>query len=242
MSKKVVWLTDDGRNIFVVRLGPTSNKKIIGDPKEKIVQTYTFSIDQWHLVTTQDSVKPDQFFALDGANCMDCEFSGNVNEKSGKCYTHKGMQFMGMLSMLRSIHPEMLTPISESKWITIIQWSANRYVRFGTYGEPSVMDPWLVKEMAKVSYTYTGYTHQWANPDKQVFKQWFMASASGRFTQLAAERMGWRTFIASDKGDEQAVHCPASNEMGFKSNCAKCGLCSGTEGKGKKSVKILNHA
>jgi hypothetical protein len=33
----------------------------------------------------------------------------------------------------------------------------------------------------------------------------------------------------------------ASKEMGFKTNCAKCGLCSGTEGKGKKDIKILEH-
>jgi hypothetical protein len=29
--------------------------------------------------------------------------------------------------------------------------------------------------------------------------------------------------------------------MGFKSNCSKCGLCSGTKGKGTKSVIILEH-
>ena len=40
---KVIWLEDN--NVFVIRKGKTSNKKI-GDGNE-LVQTYTFSKDQW---------------------------------------------------------------------------------------------------------------------------------------------------------------------------------------------------
>jgi hypothetical protein len=37
------------------------------------------------------------------------------------------------------------------------------------------------------------------------------------------------------------VNCPASKEQGLKSNCSKCGLCSGTQGKGNKSVYTIEH-
>ena len=49
------------------------------------------------------------------------------------------------------------------------------------------------------------------------------------------------SFIATTIGTEKAVSCPASKEMDYKSNCAKCGLCSGLLGKGTKDVKILQH-
>ena len=68
-----------------------------------------------------------------------------------------------------------------------------------------------------------------------------MASTHNQEEANAAREIDYRSFIATKDGSEDAVGCPASSEMGFKSNCAKCGLCSGTEGKGKKDIKILEH-
>jgi hypothetical protein len=46
----------------------------------------------------------------------------------------------------------------------------------------------------------------------------------------------------SEKVDiDNFTPCPAAKETGKKSSCEKCGLCSGTSGKGKKSVQILEH-
>jgi len=83
MSKKVIWF--DGSNVFVARLGKTTNAKISdGLP---VLQTYTFSYEQWELATTSKGFGIKAFFALDHSNCLDCPFSlGNGN---GGCYTHK---------------------------------------------------------------------------------------------------------------------------------------------------------
>ena len=115
VSKKIVWINEG--NIFVVRLGSTSNEKISESSKKQIVQTYTFSHEQWVLASTRKGFGMKKFFALDASNCLDCPFSmGNGN---GGCYTHKFNQYVGFLSLLRSISPEDLTPLDDAKILSI---------------------------------------------------------------------------------------------------------------------------
>jgi hypothetical protein len=68
-----------------------------------------------------------------------------------------------------------------------------------------------------------------------------MASVHTKAMEEIARTKGFRSFIASPNPIDGVVNCPASNEQGFKSNCSKCGLCSGAKGKGKKSVFIIQH-
>jgi len=228
----------DDKNLYVISKGKTSNKKIT-DGKD-LVQTYTFSLEQWHLANTSKGFGMKTFFALDSTNCLDCPFSGNGGD--GGCYTHKFNQYVGFLSMLRSIKEEELTPLTQIKKSTIMIMSANTYIRFGSYGEPSLLPIRLVQAMTRVASSWTGYTHQHNKPFAQEFSKYYMASTHSDAEAIQRSADGWRSFIALAKGnDAQAVSCPASTEAGFKSNCAKCGLCSGTEGKGSKYVKILEH-
>lgn len=236
MSNKIVWL--DGNNIFVIRKGKTSNKKI-SEGNKPIVQTYTFSTEQWQLASTSKGFGMKKFFELDGSNCLDCPFSGNQGK--GGCYTHKFNQYVGFLSMLRTIKPMHLTPLDYEKTMAINDMCYDTYVRFGTYGEPSLLPISLVKDMADMSSSYTGYTHQWSKDWAVDYGQYFMASVHDAKQAHEAMMIEYRSFIATKTGDENAVQCPASDEAGFKSNCAACGLCSGTQGKGIKDVKIMEH-
>tara|TARA_R110002153_G_scaffold174580_3_gene327820 strand:+ start:1422 stop:2123 length:702 start_codon:yes stop_codon:yes gene_type:complete len=232
---KVVWT--DGNNIFVVSKSKTSNKKITDG--SNLVQTYTFSKDQWLLATTSKGFGMKKFFALDSSNCLDCPYSGNQGE--GGCYTHKFNQYVGFLSMLRSIKADSLTKMSNEKFTIIIDMCVDTYVRFGTYGEPSLLSSLLVKEMTKASKSWTGYTHQWNKEWANSYGEYFMASTHNQEETNKAKLKNYRSFIATKVGNEEAVTCPASAEAGFKSNCASCGLCSGTLGKGNKDIKILEH-
>jgi hypothetical protein len=235
MKNRVVW--KDGENIFVVRKGKTTNDKI-SDGKP-LVQTYTFSEKQWVLASTSKGFGMKKFFALDGSNCLDCPFS--VGNGNGGCYTHKFNQYVGFLSMLRSISYQDLTPLNRSKQDEILKMSYNTYVRFGTYGEPSLLPKALVESITWVADGWTGYTHQWEKKWANDFGKWFMASTHDEKEQRKARSIGYRSFVATTIGTEKAVSCPASKEMDYKSNCAKCGLCSGLLGKGTKDVKILQH-
>lgn len=235
MSNKVIFT--DGDNIFVIRKGKTSNAKI--SDGSKLVQTYTFSLKQWQLATTSKGFGMKKFFALDASNCLDCPFSG-ANGKGG-CYTHKFNQYVGFVSMLRSIKSSDLTPLNRNKREQCTEMAKNTYVRFGTYGEPSLLPIDLVADMSAVASSWTGYTHQWEKEWASEYGKYFMASTHNQVESNVASDLAYRSFIATKTGDEKAVSCPASKEAGFKSNCAKCGLCSGLLGKGKTNIKILEH-
>lgn len=238
-------------NIVVISYGKTSNKKIAA-PTETIVQTYTFSEEQYHLANSGRKLSMKEFFAADGTNCLDCPFSGNqfasgnyAKDKKGKritCYTHKYMQYAGFLSMLRSIDLNTVPYYTPELMATIIAKSTGKYVRFGTYGEPSLMPLDLVTGMVEVAKNHTGYTHQWQKHWAVNYGQYFMASAHNQKEAEEASQVGYRSFIAREVNEEATgIQCPASKESGYVSNCSKCGLCSGILGKGSKNVLINLH-
>lgn len=232
MSNKVIFF--DATNIFVVSKSKTTNAKI--SDGSKLVQTYTFSLEQYMYIKNNQKASLKEFFKLDKANCLDCPFSGNSG--NGKCYTHKFMQFSGFVSMLRSINDSDLTILNNDKVNKILAMCKDTFIRFGSYGEPSLMPIYLVDSMSKVSKNWTGYTHQYAKDWAKEYKNYFMASI-----ESATEKTDWRSFrvLVNNNYDSNAIQCPASVEGGKTSNCAKCGLCSGLLGKGSKDVKILQH-
>ena len=236
--KKIVYRQGD--TITIITQNSTSNKKI-ASPGEKIVQTYHFSREQYEIAQGKTSMK--EFFSHDGKVCFDCPFAVSNGAKLSACYTHKMMQYSGFLSSLRSIGKLMqfddIPEYSIQIGADIVTMCDNKYVRFGTYGEPSLMPIALVRCIVVVAQSWTGYTHQWSK--KPEYAPYFMASTHTEDEERIASLIGYRSFVASPTPISKFISCPASEEMGFKSNCSKCGLCSGTQGKGKKSVIILEH-
>ena len=240
MKKRITFRQNDV--IIVFTLGITSNKKI-AEKNQKIVQTYSYSRGQFEEAMKAKTTMKD-FFNQDKKVCFDCPFSVSNGAKLTACYTHKMMQYSGFISQLRSIGKEFnsfdnIPNLDENISSSIIQLSTNRYVRFGSYGEPSLIPFDLVKAIAAKAQNWTGYTHQYMR--KPEYSAFFMASTHNLPQQEAAAKIGFRSFVASPVALPSLVSCPASNEMGFISNCAKCGLCSGSQGKGSKSIIILEH-
>lgn len=234
--KRIVFKIDDQLHIF--RLGNTTNKKICEDSKEKIVQSYVFSFNQFQYIADGGKSLKD-FFSVADSNCIDCPM-----RDYGKCYTHKFTQARGFLSMLRSIAVEFhmwhnIPDYSEEIHNAVVDMCKDRYVRFGTYGEPVLHSIDLTTDIVDVAKTWTGYTHQWLKYPE--FNKFFMASVHTPSMQQKASGFGWRSFVSVNEHASGLVNCPASKEVGFKSSCDKCGLCSGAEGKGKKSIYILEH-
>ena len=233
--------------VQVFRLGKTKNKKI-ADKNEKIVQTYTCSKEQFNYIANNlaNNKKYDfkTFFSLDAKNCFDCPFS--IGTGNGGCYTHKIMQYSSFVSMLKSIVNEFGSYDAIPKYefvrdVSVLTlMSQDRYVRFGTYGEPSMHPIELVESVSNISKSWTGYTHQYFR--KPEYANYLMASTHNeKQAQTAMDRFNYRSFVATKLPIESLVSCPASKEAGFKSNCSACGLCSGQLGKGKKSIAILEH-
>jgi len=241
MKKRIAW--HDGERLFVIRRGKTANAKI-ASAKEQVIQTYTFDLAQLGLVRSNLDGKRktprEIFFSLDEANCLDCPLSGNSG--TGKCYTHKYMQFSGFVSMLKSLCKESIpSGLSDDMRADILSMcEASDYLRFGTYGEPSLLPLDLVRDMVEAcSGRWTGYTHQARKPWAQDYSAYFMASAHS--DKDAESITGWRSFVCVDKGDTSTgVQCPASKELSL-TTCSACGLCSGILGKGRKDIQIQMH-
>mgnify|MGYP007011962794 FL=1 len=237
MKGRIAWT--EGDNLLVVRKGRTTNKKIAPE-KASVVQTYTFDLRQAAMVRSAhtDTKKVDRgnFFRMDGANCLDCPLASLKG-----CYTHKYMQYSGFISMLRSLSTEDIYSRERTDLAPIKDWCAeSQLTRFGSYGEPSLLPIDLVSDMADASATHTGYTHQAGKDWADDYKDFVMASSHD---QEGADKLpSWRHFNTLRKGNEAVgVQGPASKEMGYVSNCAKCGLCSGVKGKGRKNVTINIH-
>lgn len=223
----------DNNIIHVIQLKKGQNKKLGVD--RLMIQTYHFDIDQVENID----------LTLDANNCLDCPFSFSNNDPGkSSCYTHKGLQGLGLRSMLKRLNKLLpdLEPFNQGQFNLFVSYCAGQdieLVRFGAYGEPVLLRFNCVQRLAKLGRNYTGYTHQWNKPQYQEFSQYFMASIHNGFEQAIANDMHWRCFITTETPG--AINCPASKEAGYKSVCSKCALCSGTAGKGNKDIFIHQH-
>jgi hypothetical protein len=238
MKSKLIFRIAD--TLQVISKSATSNAKIEVDSKRLIVQTYTFSRRQFELIASGGEKNMRTFFSIADSNCLDCPFNS-----FGLCYTHKFNQYVGFVSMLKSIAKQYPTFESIPIWddmmvFDAIKMSEGTYVRFGTYGEPSLHPLNLIQQMSSVADNWTGYTHQWMRHNELA--PYFMASTHDIEGEQSARIKGYRSYIATTTKLDGIVNCPASKEAGYKSTCSKCGLCAGTLGtKSTKSIFILNH-
>ena len=105
-------------------------------------------------------------------------------------------------------------------------------LRMGSAGDPAMFDVEIWRKMLKNTRNHTGYTHQWREAFAQEFKGIVQASCEDVVDKLEANFHDWKTFLVkheSVKDPADSVHCMASIEKGQKTNCATCGLCSGSK-------------
>jgi len=232
---KIEYAYIDNDIVHVLVCKPSQNKKL--GLMSVVLGTYHFDIDQ---VLSADLTK-------DAKSCLECPMSYTNNDnKSGGCYTHGGMQRLGLNGMLKRLSREL----KSNKLLSFDQDKYNKFLskiskidisltRFGVYGEPILLDLDIVKTLSSLSSTWTGYSHSWHKKENLKYADYFMASTHSTFETSIANDMGWRVFNVGCI--EQAVGCPAAKENGRKSTCTQCSLCSGTQGKGTKNIFILKH-
>jgi hypothetical protein len=177
----------------------------------------------------------------DTAVCFDCKH-GQSKEKS--CYVRKGPSNLGLITKVKSLHKKLddIPEFSTSTLENVVNFCSGKMIRFGAYGEPVLLGEDMVYLLTKASKGWVGYTHQWMRPEYKWASAYFMASTETILMDNLAHKLGFRTFLVTDgRTIENSVLCPASKEAGQKTICAKCLLCSGTSGKGKKSINIKKH-
>jgi len=220
--KKLEYIFNHNNVVNVVQIKPSANSKIgLG----YVVQTYHFSTEQF------------TNFKSDSLNCLGCPFSfSSKSELSGKCYTHKGLQRMGLNSMLRRLSKLDINDFNKDKFdilMTKVKSVNPSLVRFGAYGEPTLLPMYVVKQLTK--YKHTGYTHSWRQFPQ--FSGIFQASVHNLVELAEANQLGYKTFRIADVKERSEAICPASKEAGKKKTCIECRMCNGA----MKNVVIAQH-
>jgi hypothetical protein len=128
--------------------------------------------------------------------------------------------------------------VSAWSYHQLAQVLKGKRIRWGAYGDPSVIDPGIVLTLNQYALGHTGYTHQWRNEFASVFKGIFQASCDGFNDFLFASDLGWKTFTVISKNAtiDYAKQCPAT-VANSQAQCVTCKLCDG----GRANVYVHAH-
>ena len=149
--------------------------------------------------------------------CRECPFA------SGKgCYVNVGQ---APLAVWKAFHRGRYPFLAPGDYGRVF---ASRRVRFGAYGNPTLLPLPLVDRIARVSDGWTGYFHDWrTNPQAAEYGRYFMASTETADSFKAAVAAGFRTFHVSPERPEGTGEC-LSDAKGM--TCSECRLCNGRFG------------
>jgi len=117
-------------------------------------------------------------------------------------------------------------------------------LRFGAYGDPSVLPMDMLLQLKRIAKNNTSYTHQWKNQiDNDALKQTSMASVDNKEEAKLAIENGWRYFRVTHNIDDidkkTEIVCP-NVTRGVQ--CVDCGLCKGNQTKAKNIVNPVHGA
>ena len=110
---------------------------------------------------------------------------------------------------------------------------SSKRIRWGAYGDPSIIDPKIVRLLNSYAEGHTGYTHQWRQQFASAYRGIFQASVDSFQDYLDASSDGWKCFLVVDKNGsslapKQAKQCPATVD-GSQAQCKTCKLCDGAK-------------
>lgn len=160
--------------------------------------------------------------------CQGCPFASGEG-----CYVNVGQS---PLSIWRAYHRGNIPFLSFKDYSFHF---AGRKVRFGSYGNPTLIPRHIVRYIASICDGFTGYFHNWRELGKKqarIWNQYFMASTETEESLLLAKKWGLRVFHASPVKPDGLLECVADSHG---KECIDCMLCEG--GKNAKSIWINPH-
>jgi len=204
---------ENGERVAVIATGikkPTANRKT-----GNMVQIWIILADQNPVAAVNSGLDANTI-------CQGCPFA------SGKgCYVNVGNAPLSVWKTYKAGKYPKLEPANYEKVFR------GRKVRFGAYGNPTLIPLAMVKAIAKVSRGWTGYFHNWrelGQAKARAYNAYFMASTESETSFDLANTQGLRVFHANVKQPENTVEC-LSDSHGI--SCADCQLCQGWNKKAK---------
>lgn len=195
------------------------NHKLTGRGIASAVGIYIISAD----VDPRVLIKQSE----DAAICGDCQFRRSLG---GKCYV---IPAHGPLAAYDRYRRGEYRPFS-------LRAFADRFVRFGEYGDPAFIPLATLARIARVASGTIGYTHQWTYCDPR-YSQYLMASVETEEEAAAAHALGYRYFRVSKTGElgPREFSCPASDEQRHRLSCGECVACDGTARGAKRANPVI---
>ena len=208
--------TAGGRRFVAIATLQTSNRKT-GD-----------MVQIWFLLRDIDPVSAVARGIDAKTICAECPFA------SGRgCYVNVGQ---APLAIYRAYHRGAYPFLPPARYSAVF---GGRKIRFGAYGNPSLLPISIVKAIAAVSAGWTGYFHDWrTNPMAAEYSKFFMASTETESSFRLAKSLGYRSFHASPIRPDGTIEC-LSDAKGI--SCAQCKLCAGLSKSRQPSVWINPH-
>jgi len=207
----------NGEKFAVIATLKTSNRKT-----GNMVQVWILLADH----SPVDGVKS----GLDASTiCLGCKFaSGNG------CYVNVGQAPNSIWKAYKANKYNHLSPFLYANIFN------GRKVRFGAYGNPSLIPLSIVKAITEASDGWTGYFHDWKEmPSSKAtaYGSYFMASTETNDSVRRAKAKSLRFFHVSPEQPKNTIECLADSR-GL--SCDKCQLCKGNR-LSAKSIWINPH-
>ena len=214
---------------YVLHRGIVSGEKYVAIATMKTANRKTGNMVQiWFLLEDHhpvDGVKS----GIDAKTiCRECPFAAGNG-----CYVNVGQAPAGIWkAWKRGIYPEL---IPAHYYLAF----AGEKIRFGAYGNPTLLPLSIVKAIASVSNGWTGYFHDWqSNPLAASYAAYFMASTETADSHKLANSLGFRSFHVSPVQPAGTLEC-LSETRGLE--CSQCKLCSGLAKARQPSIWINPH-
>lgn len=202
----------DGKPIVVIATGIASSSK--NRKTGNMIQVWIIRSD----INPCEAIMT----GCDYSVCGNCPHRANGNVKERTCYVNVPK---AVLSIYRAYKRG-----SYEVWDGNLDVFRNRRVRWGAYGDPSLIDTSIVKSISHAAMNWTGYTHQWNNPIGEQYRTFFQASCDSIALKEEAKAQGWGTFTVAPVGFNikslgKVTVCPASLDDNVQ--CIDCGKCNG---------------
>lgn len=214
---------------YILHKGITNGKPFVAIATMETSNRKTGNMVQiWFLLENENPVEAVTS-GLDASTiCAGCPFASG-----GGCYVNVGQAPLAIWKAhKRGLYPE-LTPAHYADAF------GGRKIRFGAYGNPTLLPLSIVKAIASVSNGWTGYFHDWkTNPLAAQYAHYFMVSTETEDSRQQAEKAGFRYFHVSPVKPVNALEC-LSETKGME--CSQCKLCSGLSKARQPSIWINPH-
>jgi len=204
-------------------------------------------VQTWILLQGMDPIAGNRTGA-DRAICGDCPSRGAARPEAETglaadraCYVDLGRSPLGIWrAWKRGIYPVA------SGHAAIAAVGRGRAVRLGAYGDPAAVPGYVNESLVSEARGHTAYSHQsaWDGGATGFDAARMMVSADSLAGAQRAWDSGARTFrvvgAIADVVAGREILCPASEEAGKRTQCARCLLCGGSS-VAAKSIAIVVH-